>query len=239
MTKISILYLLMVTTILTSCSSSKLTSGNTLSNKEKSQGYQLLFDGKSMNGWRGYQNKPAGSWSVDNGALHCLGKAANHSGKSIDLMTERQFDNFDLSIDYKISPKGNSGILYMVTENRPNSFQSGPEYQIIDDINYPEKLEDWQHTGANYDMNSAPEANPNPAGQWNHARIIVNGNHVEHWLNGKKVVSYELYSDDWLKRKMVSKWKDEPDYAKSKTGHIALQFHGDEIWFRSIKIREL
>lgn len=231
--------LLLITSVLISCSSSKNTPDNTLSKKEKDQGYQLLFDGKSMDEWRTYQNKPAGSWSVDSGALHCWGNDANHGGVTADLVTKKQFENFDLSLDWKISPKGNSGILYMVTEDSPYSFQSGPEYQIIDDKNYPEKLEDWQHTAANYDMNPAPDAISNPAGQWNHARIVVNGNQVEHWLNGKKVISYQLYSDDWQKRKMASKWKDDAGYAKSKTGHIAFQNHGDQVWFKNIKIKEL
>jgi hypothetical protein len=127
----------------------------------------------------------------------------------------------------------------MVAETEHYSSSTGPEYQIIDDINFPQKLEDWQHTAANYAMNPAPEADPNPAGEWNHARILVNGNHVEHWLNGKKVVEYELYSADWEKRKMSGKWKDAPNYAKSKLGYIAFQNHGSEAWFKNIKIKEL
>ena len=106
--------------------------------------------------------------------LHCKGSTANYGAISADLMTKDQYENFDLSVDWKISPKGNSGILYMVTEDNPYSHLSGPEYQIIDDKNFPEKLEDWQHTAANYAMDPAPTAVPNPAGEWNHARIIVN-----------------------------------------------------------------
>lgn len=212
---------------------------NTLSKNEKDQGYKLLFDGKDMNGWRTYQNKSAASWSVNGGTLHCKGSAANYGAITADLITKDEYENFDLTVDYKISPKGNSGILYLVTEDSPYSHQSGPEYQIIDDKNFPEKLEDWQHTAANYAMNPAPAANPNPAGEWNHARIVKNNLHVEHWLNGKKVVEYELYSDDWKKRKMAGKWKDVASYAKSKKGHIAFQNHGSEAWFKNIKIKEL
>lgn len=234
-----IFYLTITSVILVSCSGSKNIANNQLSTKEKNQGYTLLFDGKTMDGWRGYQNKPITSWSIEDGSLHCKGTAANYGAMSNDLVTDRQYENFDLSLDWKISPKGNSGILYMVSEAEPNASTTGPEYQIIDDINFPQKLEDWQHTAADYAMYPAPTAKPNAAGEWNHARIIVNGNHVEHWLNGKKVVEYELYSPDWEKRKMAGKWKNAPNYAKSKSGHIAFQNHGSEAWFKNIKIKEL
>ena len=240
MMKKNFLFSLIITTlVLFSCSSSKNIADNQLSKKEKNNGYTLLFDGSTTNGWRGYQNKPITSWSIDNGTLHCIGTAANYGAMATDLVTEKEYENFELTLDWKISPKGNSGILYMVTETEPHSSSSGPEYQIIDDVNFPQKLEDWQHTAANYAMNTAPTADPHPAGEWNHAKIIVNGNHVEHWLNGKKVVEYELYSPDWQKRKMAGKWKDAPNYAKSKRGHIAFQNHGSEAWFKNIKIKEL
>lgn len=232
------LYLLTVG-LLISCSTSKNVADNQLSKSQISHGYTLLFDGKTMNGWRTYQSKSAESWSVDNGTLHCQGSAANYGAITADLMTDKQFENFDFLVDWKISPKGNSGILYLVTEDNPYSFLSGPEYQIIDDKNFPGKLEDWQHTAANYAMNPAPTANPNDAGEWNHTRIVKNGNHVEHWLNGKKVVEYDLYSPDWEKRKAEGKWKDDANYARSAKGHITFQNHGSEAWFKNIKIREL
>jgi len=227
------------TAILISCSSSRNTAANHLSKNEKEQGYKLLFDGKTMDGWRTYQNKSAESWSVDDGTLHCKGSSANYGAITADLMTKDKYENFDFTVDYKISPKGNSGILYLVTEEYPYSHLSGPEYQIIDDVNFPGKLEDWQHTASNYAMNPAPTAAPNPAGEWNTARIIKNKNHVEHFLNGKKVVEYDLYSEDWQKRKMSGKWKTAPGYAQAQSGYITFQNHGSEAWFRNIKIREL
>ncbi len=234
-----LLCVVMATLVLISCSSSKKAGDNTLSRSEKEQGYKLLFDGKDMEGWRTYQNKSAASWSVDNGTLHCKGSDANYGAITADLMTKDQYQNFDLSVDYKISPKGNSGILYLVNEDSSSSYLSGPEYQIIDDKNFPEKLEDWQMTAANYAMNAAPEARPNPPGEWNHARIVKNGNHVEHWLNGSKVVEYELHSDDWSKRKMAEKFKEVASYAASDKGYITFQNHGSEAWFKNIKIKEL
>ncbi len=127
----------------------------------------------------------------------------------------------------------------MVNEAYPQAHLSGPEYQLIDDTGYPGKLEDWQKTGANYAMHTAPTAHPKPAGEWNNTRIVVNKGHVEHWLNGEKVVAYELWTDDWKKRKTEGKWKDAPDYGMTKKGRIALQDHGSEAWFKNIKIKEL
>ena len=239
MKKNLMLCLVITTALLISCSTSDNGSDNNLSKEEKGQGYILLFDGKTMDGWRTYQNKSAESWSVDSGTLHCKGSSANYGAITADLMTKGQYENFDLTVDWKISPKGNSGILYMVTENNPYSYLSGPEYQIIDDKNFPEKLEDWQYTATNYAMNPAPTAVPNPVGEWNHTRIVVNKDHVEHWLNGKKVVEYELYSDDWKKRKLAGKWKDVPTYGQSKKGYITFQNHGSEAWFKNIKIKKL
>lgn len=227
------------TVLVVSCESSRHASSNTLSRKEQEQGYVSLFDGKTMDSWRTYQNQSAASWSVDNGTLHCKGSSANYGAITADLMTKNQYENFDFSVDYKISAKGNSGVLYLVTEDNPYSYLSGPEYQIIDDVNFPEKLEDWQHTAANYAMHPAPAAAPNPAGEWNTARIVKNKNHVEHWLNGKKVVEYELYSDDWNTRRTTGKWKDVPTYGQAKKGYITFQNHGSEAWFKNIKIKEL
>lgn len=212
---------------------------NTLTASEKKTGWKLLFDGKSLNGWRPYQNKITDSWSVKDGTFYCKGSTTDKSDKRADMITDKQFENFDLSVDWKISPKGNSGILYMVTEEYPTSYLSGPEYQLIDDVNFPDKLEDWQKTGANYAMDPAPTAAPNPVGQWNTTRIVVNKGHVQHWLNGKKLLDFEMWTDEWKKKKMNGKWKEAPGYGQSKKGHIALQDHGSEAWFKNIKIKEL
>lgn len=232
------LFLLLVLSSI-SCTNMNKVTDNNLAKTEKDQGYKLLFDGRSMTGWRPYQNKPADSWTVKDGALYCAGSTTDKSDRRADLITMDQYENFDLSLDWKVAPKGNSGILYMVTEEYPTAYLSGPEYQIIDDVNFPEKLEDWQKTGANYAMDAAPAAQPNPAGQWNHTRIVVDNGHVEHWLNGKKIVDYRLWTDDWKQKKAAGKWKDAAGYGASKKGHIALQDHGSEAWFKNIKIREL
>lgn len=212
---------------------------NTLTPSEKKSGWKLLFDGKSLKGWRTYQNKDANSWSVKDGVFYCKGSATDKSDMRADMITEKQYENFDLSVDWKISPQGNSGILYLVTEEFKAAYLSGPEYQIIDDINFPQKLEDWQKTGANYAMDPAPTAAPRPVGQWNTTRIVVNKGRVQHWLNGKKLLEYQMWTDEWKKKKTEGKWKDAPGYGVSKKGHIALQDHGSEAWFKNLKIKEL
>lgn len=197
-----------------------------------------LFDGASLKGWRTYQNKPADSWMAKDGILYNIGNR-NPETKHADLITEKEFENFELSFDWKIAPAANSGFLYMVSEAFPASYQSGPEYQLIDDTGYPGKLEDWQKTGANYAMDPPLQNATKPAGEWNTSTIKKNKAHVEHWLNGKKVAEYDLWSDTWKQHKAAGKWKDAPGYGMSSKGHLAIQDHGGEAWFKNIRITEL
>lgn len=212
---------------------------NTLSKQEKKQGWQLLFDGKNMSGWRTYKNKPTNSWEVVNGELHCKGSVMDKSDERSDLITTEQFDNFELTLEWKISKAGNSGIMYHVTEAYDAAYESGPEYQLIDDDDFPEKLEDWQKTGADYAMYTTTSRPTKPVGEYNLTKIVVKGSHREYWLNGAKVLEFEAWTPDWNKRKMEGKWKDAPGYGMAKTGFICLQDHGSEIWFRNIKIKKL
>ena len=215
------------------------TVNNQLTAAEKGNGWQLLFDGKNLNGWRTFKNEP-GNWKTDNGMI-CSYTADNGEA---DLITDNMYENFELDIDWKISSEGNSGILYLVTEDYDKTYLSGPEYQLIDDAGYPEKIEDWQRTGANYAMNAPAVNAANKPGEWNTTKIIVNKGHVEHWLNGKKVVEYNLWSDEWKKNKEAGKWKDDAGYGASKSGHIALQcshsgIKTSGICFRNIKLKQL
>jgi hypothetical protein len=154
-------------------------------------------------------------------------------------MTTEQFENFELAFDWKISQGGNSGVMFHVTEEFDRPYLTGPEYQVIDDKGYNGELKDSQLTGSNYDMHPAVNAKPNPIGEWNQSRIVVNGNHVEHWLNGTKVVEYELNSADWKKRKAASKWKDAKKYGIEKKGAIDIQDHDHEVWYKNIMIKTL
>lgn len=214
---------------------------NHLSTSEQKAGWKLLFDGTTTKGWHTYGADRVRGWEVKNGELIALGQAG-HEGTANDIVTDGEFENFELLVDWKMSPGGNSGIFFNVVEDPkkyPAVYTTGPEYQLIDDIGFPQKLEDWQKSGANYAMHPPAVAAFNPVGQYNHTRILVNKGHVEHWLNGKKVVEYQLWTPEWEDLVKAGKWKDYPGYGRAKRGHIGLQDHGNKIWFKNIKIREL
>lgn len=199
--------------------------------------WQVLFDGTDTQHWRGYRKEgmPA-TWSItEAGALYTTG--GEDGG---DIVTKEQYGNFELELEWKVAEESNSGIMFRVTEDHDVPYRTGPEFQILDDSAYADQgLRPETSTGANYDMH-APSANvARPTGEWNHTRLIANGPHVEHWLNGEKIVEYELWSDDWKQRVAGSKWVEMPNYGMHPVGHICLQDHGNEIWFRNIRIRRL
>jgi hypothetical protein len=206
---------------------------NTLSSAEKAAGWKLLFDGRSTSGWRGYQKKkaPAG-WAVEEGALTRVAPGG-------DLITAKQYADFELTLEWKISEGGNSGIMYRVNEGPEASYQTGPEMQVLDDARHPDGRDRLTSAGSDFGVYPAPAGGVKPAGEWNQVRIVVRGHHVEHWLNDRKVVEYELESRDWEKRIAASKFRQWPGYGRAPKGHIALQDRGDRVWYRNIKIREL
>ena len=214
---------------------------NQLTATEKKEGWKLLFDGKTLNGWKTYKNIPNASWKATDGAL-CSDKPSGD--KNPDLMTNDMYGNFELSIDWKISAKGNSGIMYLVTEDHDQSYESGPEYQLIDNKGFEGQIEEDQKASANYAMQAPSVDATKTPGEWNHTVIIVNKGHVEHWLNGQKTVEYELGSEKWKQQKAAGKWKDEAGYGAAKSGHIALQathsgVENTGICFKNIKIKML
>lgn len=218
---------------------------NALTEEEKAAGWELLFDGTSLSGWKRYNHDTIGPlWSVSEGAILCdgtgLGEGSGDHGGS--LLTTRSFSNFELSIEWKIAAGGNSGILYHVVESPDYhyDFETGPEYQVIDDAGWKGELSDAQKVGSNYDMFAAPSTKKIlPAGEWNTSKIIYNNGHVEHWLNGEKTVEFEEGSEDYNKRLSESKWVEYPNWNKSRIGAISLQDHGAPVYYRSIKIRSL
>ena len=206
---------------------------NPLTSDEQQQGWHLLFDGKTTRGWRGFRQKaaPAG-WQVVDGALTRVGRAG-------DLITDEEFGDFELALEWKISEGGNSGIMYRVVDADEATYQSGPEMQVLDDARHPDGRSRLTAAGAAYGLYPAPAGVVKPAGEWNQVRIVVKGGHVEHWLNGQKVVNYELWSPDWKARVAKSKFAQWPRYGLAKKGHIALQDHGDWVAYRNIRIRTL
>ena len=203
--------------------------------KADSDAWKPLFDGKSFEGWRGYRMKemPAKGWKIEDGILKKIG--GEQGG---DIITEQTFDNFELSWEWRISAGGNNGIKYLVTEDRPSA--PGHEYQMIDDAaNEDGKVGPKHATASFYDvLPPSLDKSPKPAGEWNSSRVLIQGNHVEHWLNGTKVLEYELGSDTVKAGVARSKFKNSPHFGEKIKGHIMLTDHHDECWFRKIKIRE-
>ncbi len=226
--------------ILTACNNSendKSQPMNVLTSEEKEAGWQLLFDGKSMNLWRGYQSDslPA-HWKVVDSTITTSGAGSDEAG---GIITRKIYADFDLKWEWKIAKEGNSGMFFNVTEDYPFIHASGPEYQMIDDIGFPSRLEPWQKTAANYAMHPAKDPDIKPAGKWNSSRIKKADGVVEHWLNGKKVVEYTLWNQEWDSLKNTGKWQNFPGYGLAQAGHIGIQDHGSTIWIKDIKIKEL
>jgi len=225
--------------LLGSCTSAP--QNNVLTEAEKAEGWKLLFDGKTLDGWRDYNGDSlTAPWIVEDGCIRAKGSGSDASGY---IVTDTVYENFELVWDWKIAEGGNSGMLYHVVENPKFKvpYVTGPEYQLIDDFGFPEPLEDWQKTAADYAMH-VPDTSKTiikPAGEWNTSKIVFDNGHVEHWLNGEKVVEFEAWTDDWFEKKNSGKWKDAPEYGLAHKGVICLQDHGSAAWFRNIKIKEL
>jgi hypothetical protein len=207
---------------------------NQLTGAEKKAGWQLLFNGKTMDGWRPYNKKALAGWEVQDGTLH-----AQAGVKGCELITEKTFNDFELAWDWRIAPKGNNGVKYFVTEQRPKS--PGPEYQMIDDKGHPDGQRGGLHqTAAFYDVLPPAADKPiNAPGEWNSSRIVAKGKHVEHWLNGRKVLEFELDSPEVKAGIAKSKFSKEAGFGEHIAGHIMLTYHGDACWYRNVKIREL
>jgi len=205
----------------------------TLTAAEREAGWRPLFDGRSLAGWRGYRSAgaPAG-WRAVDGTLV-------REGPGGDIITTEQFGNFELALEWKVAPGGNSGIFYRVTENAEHTYETGPEMQVLDDAQHRDGGSRLTSAGALYGLYPAPAGVVKPAGEWNAARIVVDSARVEHWLNGVKTADAEIGSADWNQRVANSKFREWPGFAKASRGHIALQDHGDWVAYRNIRIREL
>jgi hypothetical protein len=208
---------------------------NTLTTEEQKQGWRLLFDGHSTSGWRNYKSDSIRGWQAVDGALTRVGRGG-------DIITADKYADFELVLEWKLSPEGNpgnSGIFYRASEDSSAIYWNAPEMQILDDARHGDGRTPLTSTGSNYALDGVAHGHAKPVGEWNTVRIVVNGNHVEHWLNGTKVVQYELGSDEWKAKVAASKFAQHPQYGKAREGHIGLQEHGSFVAFRNIKIRPL
>ena len=221
----------------------------TACNSKKDSDWIYLFDGETTDGWRAYNGETIpDKWAAVDGNLTFdteLKLEEEWSGGGDIIYHKEQFEYFELYLEWKLPKGGNSGIFYHVQEGYNAPYEISPEYQILDDDGWEEinnaKLESWQKSGADYAMHEPNINNKslNPAGEWNSSRIIYTKEKAEHWLNGKLLLSFVPYSEDWYSKRNSGKWDDFPDYGKFKNGYIALQDHDTPIWFRNIKIKKL
>lgn len=213
---------------------------NRLTAKEKKAGWTLLFDGKTTNGWHSYGRTTLGSaWDVQDGTFH-LGP---HEGEEAggDATTAEEYENFEFTLDWKISPKGNSGVMFLVNEDPKyrRSYVTGPEMQVLDNDGHPDAKIIKHRAGDLYDLITSKPENVKPAGEWNSITIKLQNSKLELWQNGVKVVETIIGDEAWDTMIAGSKFKNMPDFAKAKKGRIVLQDHGDEVWYKNIKIRRL
>jgi len=209
---------------------------NQLSSEERAAGWKLLFDGQTTQGWHSFKKSsfPASGWAVEDGWLHCLGKNGG------DVLSDGEYDQFDLQWEWKIEPAGNSGLKYFVVESRGSAL--GHEYQMLDDQKNPDgKIAGGKHVTASFYDVLKPIVPPptKPVGEINQSRIVVKGNHVEHWLNGVKVLEYECGSDAVKAAVAESKFKNISGFGERVKAHLLLQDHHSQVWFRNLKIRDL
>ncbi len=239
----------LILTVIFSCKNEVKQEVQSDENHVENNDWIYLFDGTSTVGWRAYNGeKLPKQWVIENGALTFDTKRRleiNKQGGSDIIYAAEEFDNFELYLEWKLPEGGNSGVFYHLKEGYDSPAEISPEYQLLDDLKWEEinnaKLEEWQKTGSDYAMyTTSPEQKiAKPAGEWNTTRILFTPEKVEHWLNGKKLLSFVPWSDDWYERKNAGKWKDYPDYGKYKTGFIGLQDHDSPLWFKNIKIKKL
>jgi len=210
---------------------------NSLTAVEHEQGWMLLFDGQTTNGWHGFRSREMlPGWQVRDGALVCgINFGAGPKGRT-DIVTDKAFDDFELQFEWKTSPGGNSGVFFRVSEDAAAVYDLAPEFEIRDNAAWTDSP---FPAGSNYALHVPACDVTQPVGRWNRSSILAKGDHVEHWMNGVKIVDYELFSDDWLDRLKRSGFGQYPKFARAPTGPIALQDYGYKVWFRDIKIRRI
>lgn len=201
---------------------------------QEEAGWILLSDG-SLDAWRGYRREDVpGGWSAADGAIDFA-----PGGEGGSIITRDRFGDFELAFEWRVEERGNSGVFYKVTEAERAPYWTGPEYQILDNAGHPDGRQPVTSAGANYALHAPLRDLTRPVGDWNQGRIVVRGPRVEHWLNGVRIVEYELWTDEWRALVADTKFSEWPGYGMAAEGHIGLQDHGDPVWYRNVRIRRL
>lgn len=218
---------------------------NTLTAAEKEEGWKLLFDGESTEHWRGYNDEkfPESGWQVEDGILSVLSSDGSVEGRGGDIVTKKEYDDFILKLEWRVSKGGNSGIFYAgIEQDEKAIYWSAPEMQILDNANHPDANRGKngnRKAGSLYDLIPADPQNFTGHGEWQQVKIVVDGPHVEHWQNGEKVLEYDRWTPEWYEMIRDSKFNEHVEFGDAKKGHIGLQDHGHKVDFRNIKIKEL
>ncbi len=242
------LTILAIVFTLTACNSTKISSmannGTVLSEQEQKEGWQLLFDGQTTTGWHAYGKQSAGNaWKAENGTLHFDADAKkNAQAEGGDIVTNDEFENFHLKLDWKVAPNANSGIIFYVKEDPAtykNTYNTGLEMQVLDNAGHPDAKIKKHRAGDLYDLISVSQETVKTAGEWNTAEILSNNGSLRFFLNGTEVVNTTIWDDAWRTMIANSKFKDMPGFGTFKKGKIALQDHGDNVWYRNIMIKRL
>ena len=244
-------YGLLAATVLSSCTTSKTTTmadnsttANVLTDQEKKEGWQLLFDGATTTGWHTYGKTGIGkAWKVEDGTLRldAASKKDWQTAEGGDIVTDAEYQNFDLRLEWKIAPNGNSGIMFYVKEEPQYQYpwQTGPEIQVLDNDGHPDAKIAKHRAGDLYDLIAVSKETVRPVGEWNSVRIVANKGKLDGYLNGEHVLNTTMWDDAWRQLVAGSKFKNMPGFGKFQSGKISLQDHGDNVWFRNIKIKTL
>jgi hypothetical protein len=208
-------------------------SGAMPTDEERAQGFRPLFDGGSLSGWRGFKTPtPPAGWKAVNGELV-------RDGAGGDLVTVEQYADFELRLEWKISKNGNSGIMFRAGPGGKFPWETGPEFQVLDNAGHKDGQSPLTSAGSNFAVHAPVRDVTRPVGEWNEARLIARGPHVEHWMNGVKLLEYEIGSPDWDARVKASKFATMPGYGRESRGYIVLQDHGDVVAYRNVRIKVL
>lgn len=211
---------------------------NTLTPAEQKDGWKLLFDGKTIDKWRGFKRESMPeNWTVVDGAI-----TLTTPRRAVDIISVEQFGDFDFKFDWQLAPAppaGNSGVMFYVTEEGGQTYHTGPEYQVLDNATHADGKNPLTSAGSCYALYAPSKDVTRPVGEWNESRIVLNRGRGEHWLNGVKVVEFDMNSDEWKAKVLGSKFKEWPGFGVARRGHLAIQQHGARVAYRNLKIKTL